>query len=71
MEGRMTTEKMIAEFQAVLGLPASRKVTRRAATYSLQLRGDEWRVLHGNKIVSRHAAKADADAAYDSLTGRA
>jgi hypothetical protein len=39
------------------------KVSRKGVFYSIEERNGEWRVLLGNKIVSRHATEEAASAA--------
>lgn len=49
------------------------EVARVARTYSLRLRGDEWQVMHGNKIVARYLESQEDIAtqhARDLIAGR-
>lgn len=50
--------------------PLPRKRSSGAVTYSIALKGDEWRVLHGNKIIGRHATEAAATAQFRAIFNR-
>jgi len=43
------------------------KIKRPAVTYSLEQRGDEWRVKHGNKVVQRFVGNDAEDRALSHL----